>query len=139
MLACLTTAVAFSITAFPVLARILTVRRRPVSSADAAQELRLLQDQVGVVVLAAGVANDVVGWVLLALSVALAGAGAGVQAVYVLLCAIAWTVILLFIIRPLLIRIIRRSGGFATGPTQATMSMIIVLTLVSADITSMCV
>jgi len=74
--------------------------------------------------------------VLLALSVALAGASAGVEAVYVLLCAIAWTVILLFIVRPLLIRIIRRSGGFSTGPTQATMSMIIVLTLLSADITS---
>ena len=39
-----------SITAFPVLARILT-------------ELKLLQTDVGMCVLAAGVGNDVVGWV----------------------------------------------------------------------------
>lgn len=44
-----------SITAFPVLCRILT-------------ECKLLDTTVGVVVLSAGVGNDVVGWVLLALT-----------------------------------------------------------------------
>ena len=49
------TGVAMSITAFPVLCRILT-------------ELKLLNTNVGVIVLSAGVGNDVVGWVLLALT-----------------------------------------------------------------------
>lgn len=49
------TGVAMSITAFPVLCRILT-------------ELKLLETNVGVITLSAGVGNDVVGWVLLALT-----------------------------------------------------------------------
>lgn len=47
--------VAISITAFPVLCRILT-------------ETKLLETTVGLVVLSAGVGNDVIGWVLLALT-----------------------------------------------------------------------
>src|SRR5713101_3521329 len=50
--------VAVGITAFPVLCRILT-------------ETRLLDTTVGVLVLSAGIGNDVTGWVLLALTVAL--------------------------------------------------------------------
>jgi hypothetical protein len=74
-----------SITAFPVLCRILT-------------ELKLLETTVGVVVLSAGVGNDVVGWILLALTVALVnsaagGEGTGVTAVYILLCAVGWTLV----------------------------------------------
>lgn len=49
------TGVAMSITAFPVLCRILT-------------ELKLLDTNVGITVLSAGVGNDVVGWILLALT-----------------------------------------------------------------------
>lgn len=76
---------AMSITAFPVLCRILT-------------ELKLLETTVGVVVLSAGVGNDVVGWILLALTVALVnssagGEGTGVTAVYILLCAVGWVLV----------------------------------------------
>lgn len=75
------TGVAMAITAFPVLARILT-------------ELKLLQTKVGVIVLAAGVGNDVVGWILLALTVALVNASTGLTALYVLLAAVGWTLVL---------------------------------------------
>src|SRR5258708_22799710 len=54
-------AVAVGITAFPVLCRILT-------------ETRLLDTTVGVLVLSAGIVNDITGWVLLALTVALVNA-----------------------------------------------------------------
>ncbi|QRW20976.1 Sodium/hydrogen exchanger family [Rhizoctonia solani] len=64
--------VAFSITAFPVLCRILVA-------------LELLDTTVGIVVLSAGVGNDVVGWTLLALTVALVNASTGLTALYVLL------------------------------------------------------
>ncbi|KAF2306138.1 hypothetical protein GH714_013172 [Hevea brasiliensis] len=54
--------VALSITAFPVLARILA-------------ELKLLTTQVGQTAMAAAAFNDVAAWILLALAVALAGNG----------------------------------------------------------------
>ncbi|KAK3031698.1 hypothetical protein RJ639_035284 [Escallonia herrerae] len=54
--------VALSITAFPVLARILA-------------ELKLLTTQVGETAMAAAAFNDVVAWILLALAVAIAGDG----------------------------------------------------------------
>jgi Kef-type K+ transport system membrane component KefB len=46
-------------------------------------ELKLLQTPVGVIVLSAGVSNDVVGWILLALCVALVNAGSGLTALWV--------------------------------------------------------
>lgn len=54
--------VALSITAFPVLARILA-------------ELKLLTTRVGETAMAAAAFNDIVAWILLALAVALAGNG----------------------------------------------------------------
>jgi Kef-type K+ transport system membrane component KefB len=64
--------VAMSITAFPVLCRILT-------------ELKLLGTPVGMITLASGVGDDVVGWVLLALCVALVNAANGLTALYIIL------------------------------------------------------
>jgi Kef-type K+ transport system membrane component KefB len=46
-------------------------------------ELKLLSTPVGVIVLSAGVSNDVVGWILLALCVALVNAGSGITALWV--------------------------------------------------------
>ena len=46
-------------------------------------ELKLLSTPVGIIVLSAGVSNDVVGWILLALCVALVNAGSGISALYV--------------------------------------------------------
>jgi len=115
-------AVAMSITAFPVLARILT-------------ELKLLQTDVGVAVLAAGVGNDVVGWILLALTVALVNAGAGVTAVYVLLCCVGWTLILIYAIRPVFVYLCRKSGSFENGPSNGIMVVLIILILASAFVT----
>jgi len=79
--------VAFSITAFPVLCRILT-------------ELHLLGTNVGVITLAAGVGNDVVGWILLALTVAIVNAGTGITALYVLLVAVGYVLFLFFAVKP---------------------------------------
>jgi len=61
-------------------------------------ELKLLQTQVGIVVLSAGVGNDVVGWILLALCVALVNAGSGITALYVLLTCVAYVLFLVFAI-----------------------------------------
>lgn len=75
--------VSYSITAFPVLCRILT-------------ELQLLDTTVGLIVLSAGVANDVVAWTLLALSIALVNATSGLTALWTFLVCVAFALFLLF-------------------------------------------
>ena len=111
--------VSFSITAFPVLARILT-------------ELKLLQTAVGVVTLSAGVGNDVIGWVLLALTVALVNASNGITVLYVILCAVGIILVLTYAVRPLLYYFAKRNNGIQNGPSEMMMSAIIMLVLVAA-------
>jgi hypothetical protein len=101
--------------AFPVLCRILT-------------ELKLLSTPVGIIVLSAGVGNDVVGWILLALCVALVNAGSGLTALYVLLTCVAFALFLTFAVRPVFLWILRRENALTEGPSQG----IIVLTLMIA-------
>lgn len=110
---------ALSITAFPVLCRILT-------------ELKLLNTPVGVTVLAAGVGNDVVGWILLALCVALVNQGSGLTALYVLLACVGWILFLIYAIRPCFLYMLRRTGSLQNGPTQSMVALTLLLTLTSA-------
>ncbi|KAI4158198.1 MAG: hypothetical protein LQ342_007680 [Letrouitia transgressa] len=114
--------VAMAITAFPVLCRILT-------------ELKLLQTQVGIVTLSAGVGNDVVGWILLALCVALVNAGSGITALYILLTCVAYILVLVYIVRPAFLSILRRTGSLYSGPTQSVVALTILMTLASAFFT----
>lgn len=86
--------VALSITAFPVLARILA-------------ELKLLTTQIGETAMAAAAFNDVAAWILLALAVALAGNGEGggekkspLVSVWVMLSGVGFVVFMLVVIRP---------------------------------------
>ncbi|KFA50112.1 hypothetical protein S40293_06354 [Stachybotrys chartarum IBT 40293] len=111
--------VAIAITAFPVLCRILT-------------ELRLLGTNVGIITLSAGVANDVIGWILLALCVALANAGSGVLAVYILLACVGYLIFLIFAVRPVLNWLLRRTGSIEHGPSQSIVALIVLVALASA-------
>jgi len=70
-----------------------------------------------VVVLSAGVGNDIVGWILLALCVALVNAGSGITALYVLLVAVGYILFLVYAVRPLFIRLLQRTGSLQNGPT----------------------
>lgn len=94
--------------------------------------MKLLGTAVGVTVLAAGVGNDVVGWILLALCVALVNNGSGIAALYVLLAAIGWIFFLVFAIRPVFMYFLRRSGSLQNGPTQGMMAVTILLVLTSS-------
>jgi Kef-type K+ transport system membrane component KefB len=120
------TGVAYSITAFPVLCRILT-------------ELQLLDTTVGIVVLSAGVGNDIVGWTLLALSVALVNGGAGITALYILLVCVGWALLLLFVGRWLLLRLARSTGSVNNGPTMFFMTITMLLLFGSAFMTGKCI
>ncbi|KAL5550009.1 hypothetical protein UlMin_000185 [Ulmus minor] len=85
--------VALSITAFPVLARILA-------------ELKLLTTQLGETAMAAAAFNDVAAWILLALAVALAGDGEGgagkspLISIWVLLSGLGFVVFMFLVIQP---------------------------------------
>ncbi|QUC17338.1 uncharacterized protein UV8b_01579 [Ustilaginoidea virens] len=114
--------IAVAITAFPVLCRILT-------------ELKLLDTSVGVVTLSAGVANDVVGWILLALCVALVNAGSGLNSVWILLSALGFLLLLLLAIQPALYWVLRRSGSIENGPSQSIISLILLIALASSFFT----
>ncbi|RMY75386.1 hypothetical protein D0862_13938 [Hortaea werneckii] len=114
--------IAMSITAFPVLCRILT-------------ELKLLSTPVGIIVLSAGAGNDVVGWILLALCVALVNAGSGLTALWVLLTCVGYVLVLFFVVRPLFIKLLRRTHSLQDGPSQSMIALTLLIALTSAFFT----
>ncbi|KAM3541405.1 hypothetical protein ARSEF1564_005701 [Beauveria bassiana] len=114
--------IAIAITAFPVLCRILS-------------ELKLLDTSVGVITLSAGVANDVVGWVLLALCVTLVNAGKGLTALWILLSCVGFLLLLVYIIRPALVWLLRRTDSLQSGPSQGIVSLIMLLALAASFFT----
>ena len=83
--------VAMSITAFPVLARILVERR-------------MLKRPVGALTLACAAIDDVTAWFLIALATAVAVAGTGTDVVMTVLEAIAFCLVMALLVRPLLAR-----------------------------------
>lgn len=114
--------VAMAITAFPVLCRILT-------------ELKLIRTPVGIIVLSAGVANDVVGWILLALCVALVNAASGITALWVLLTCVGYALFLVFIVRPAFLWFLQRTRSLQDGPSQAVVALTLFIVLTSAFFT----
>ncbi|KAL4781007.1 Sodium/hydrogen exchanger family-domain-containing protein [Aspergillus varians] len=114
--------IAMAITAFPVLCRILT-------------ELKLLGTNVGVIVLSAGVGNDVVGWILLALCVALVNAGSGLTALWVFLVCAGYVTFLVVVFRPLFLRFLIYTGSLQKGPSQSVVTITILLALASSFFT----
>ncbi|KAF5346111.1 hypothetical protein D9758_009957 [Tetrapyrgos nigripes] len=116
-------AVAIGITAFPVLCRILN-------------ELKLLDTTVGVVTLAAGVGNDVVGWILLALTVALVNADSGLTALWVLFTAVGYVIFLLVPVKWAYRWLAKKTGSLEMGtPSTFMMSITIVTVFFSAFFT----
>ncbi|KAI5371074.1 putative cation/H+ exchanger, sodium/solute symporter superfamily [Septoria linicola] len=114
--------IAMAITAFPVLCRILT-------------ELQLLGTSVGIITLSAGVSNDVVGWILLALCVALVNAGSGLTAVWVLLTCVGYALFLFLAVRPVFMWYLRRSRALQDGPSQAVIVVTLLIALGSSFFT----
>lgn len=81
--------VAMSITAFPVLARILV-------------ELKLLTTDVGKTAMSAAAVNDLAAWILLALAVALSGSGhSPLVSLWVFLCGFGFIILCALIVPPL--------------------------------------
>lgn len=98
-------------------------------------ELKLLSTPVGIIVLSAGVSNDVVGWILLALCVALVNAGSGLTALYVLLAVVAYGLLLIFAVRPAFLWVLRRTSAIQEGPSQGVIVLTLLIALASAFFT----
>lgn len=117
--------------------------------------MKLLDTPVGVITLAAGVANDVIGkendippsfpfpkaythpgWILLALCVALVNAGSGLTALWILLACAGYMLFLLYAVKPVLNWIFRRAGSLENGPSQSIIALILLVALGSAFFTA---
>ena len=98
--------------------------------------MELLTTPVGVIVLSAGVGNDVVGWILLALCVTLVNSGAGLTALWILMVSVGYCLFLAFAVRPAFMWVLRRSGSLSNGPTQTVVALTILLVLASSFFTA---
>ncbi|KAG0040330.1 K(+)/H(+) antiporter [Podila clonocystis] len=113
--------VAMSITAFPVLARILA-------------EQKLLTTKVGFLTICAGAVGDIVAWILLALVVSIINSGSKITPLYVVLLSVAWILVLIFIVRPIFNYMIRITKS-QDEPSQTMMAFTLVVVLISAFVT----
>ncbi|KAF9404098.1 K(+)/H(+) antiporter, partial [Podila epigama] len=108
--------VAMSITAFPVLARILA-------------EQKLLTTKVGFLTICAGAVGDIVAWILLALVVSIINSASKITPLYVVLLSIAWILILIFVVRPLFDYLIRKTKS-QDEPSQTMMAFTLAVVLI---------
>lgn len=84
--------IAMSITAFPVLARIVFERG-------------LHKTRLGAIVITSAAANDIAGWSLLAAVIAIVKAGSFFSSIYNILMAIVYVIVMLKVVRPFLKRV----------------------------------
>ena len=84
--------IAMSITAFPVLARIV-------------QERQLSKTKLGALVITCAAADDITAWCILAAVIAIVKAGSVVSSIYIIAMAVAYVVLMLKVIQPFLKRI----------------------------------
>lgn len=84
--------IAMSITAFPVLARII-------------QERGIHKTRLGTIVITCAAADDITAWCLLAVVIAIVKAGSFVSSLYVIGLAVGYVLMMLFVVKPFLKRI----------------------------------
>ncbi|KAF9184461.1 K(+)/H(+) antiporter [Haplosporangium sp. Z 767] len=107
--------VAFSLTAFPVLARILA-------------EMQLMSTSVGFITICSAAAVDIVAWILLALLVSLIHATTPIMPLYVILMSTGFCLILVYVVRPVLM-------SLEEEPSQKMIAITLVIVLSSSFIT----
>ncbi len=110
--------VAMSVSAVPVLARVLSERR-------------LTQTRLGVVAIACATAGDIVAWCLLAFVLAMQRATGLGSATLTTALVVSYVTMMIFVVRPLLARLARRIAG-TDGLTQDIVAGCVVLLIVSS-------
>ncbi|KAK3822854.1 MAG: Sodium/hydrogen exchanger family-domain-containing protein [Benniella sp.] len=146
----LTCGVAMSLTVFPVLARILAandmiscqcirfiIEPQPSEvnhSSHGNLEMQLMSTPVGFITVCAAAAGDIIAWILLALLVSLINATNPIMPLFVILLALAWCVILVYAVRPLLMALVRLTHS-EEEPSQKMIAATLVVVLTSAFVT----
>ena len=113
--------VAMSITAFPVLARILT-------------ELRLMHSKVGAITISCAAVDDVTAWCVLAVVVSIARATGVAGAIQTIALAVLYGALMVTIVRPCLAWLDAR---FGTPLTQEAFAVVVLLMLASSWVTEL--
>ncbi len=113
--------IAMSITAFPVLARIV-------------QERGITKTRLGTIVITCAAADDITAWCILAAVIAIVKAGSVVSSLYTILLALAYVLFMLKIVKPFLSRI----GSIYTSKQSLTkpITAIFFLTLIMSSYTT---
>ncbi|KAJ1025101.1 hypothetical protein NDA16_002608 [Ustilago loliicola] len=100
-------------------------------------EMNILSTRLGCITIASGVCNDLIGYVLLALGSALGTGGKQINALYQLLAAAGYIAILWFVFRPIMNRLIVRSGfDMTTGAEDRVPEHLLVIALIGALISA---
>ncbi|VAH20391.1 unnamed protein product [Triticum turgidum subsp. durum] len=105
--------VALSVTAFPVLARILA-------------EIKLLNSELRKIAMSAAIVNDMCAWILLALAIAISDVNSTpFSSLYVLLSGVAFVLACFYVVRPVMWWIVRR---IPEGETISDVQVTLILT-----------
>lgn len=115
--------IAMSITAFPVLARIV-------------QERGIHKTKLGTVVLTCAAADDITAWSLLAVVIAIVKAGSFVSALPTIIMAVAYVFVLLKVVRPFLNRIgdLHASHENLSKPVVAIFFLVLIISAYTTEI-----
>ncbi|MBB4804951.1 Kef-type K+ transport system membrane component KefB [Chryseobacterium defluvii] len=105
-------AIAMSITAFPVLARIV-------------QERNLQKTKLGTIVITCAAADDITAWCILAAVIAIVKAGSFASSIYVIIMAIAYVFLMIKIVKPFL----KRIGDLQAGKNTINKPMVAIFFL----------
>ncbi|MGG5210266.1 cation:proton antiporter [Chryseobacterium sp. MIQD13] len=105
-------AISMSITAFPVLARIV-------------QERNLQKTKLGTIVITCAAADDITAWCILAAVIAIVKAGSFASSIYVIIMAIAYVFLMIKIVRPFL----KRVGDLQAGKNTISKPMVAIFFL----------
>jgi len=116
-------AIAMSITAFPVLARIV-------------QERNLHKTKIGTVVITCAAADDITAWCILAAVIVIVKAGSFSGSIFVILAAIAYVFLMIKVVRPFLARIAesQKGKGFINKALVAVFFLVLILSSYATEV-----
>lgn len=115
--------IAMSITAFPVLARIV-------------QERGIHKTRLGTIVITCAAADDITAWCLLAAVIAIVKAGSFVSSLYVIALAVAYVIVMIKVVRPFLNRIgdLHASRERLSKPVVAIFFLTLILSAYATEV-----
>ena len=115
--------IAMSITAFPVLARIV-------------QERGIHKTRLGTIVITCAAADDITAWCLLAAVIAIVKAGTFVSSLYIIALAVVYVLAMLFVVKPFLKRIgdLYANKGNLNKPVVAIFFLTVIVSAYSTEV-----